>query len=530
MPTENSQMTSSSSTDGLIIDEKELQLRKLKLMRQKVALQQGLPHLYGFKWYKWAWEFFNATDRMCFISAANQISKSSSQIRRIIHRATEPSLWPKLWKTTPRMFWYFYPNKSTATIEFETKWKPEFLPRGEYATDKQYGWRADYRLGEIYSIVFNSGVTLYFKSYGQDIHDLQTGTVAEINLDEEPPEEMMSELFMRLAASDGYMSAVMTPTRGQEYWREVFEEIGTRNERFPKAFKRQISMFDCTEYADGTPSPWNTEKINYAINACSTPQQVEVRVHGKFANATGLKYSAFHDSRNVIAPEDYPKDQQWTKDWLFYVGCDIGSGEDNHPAAVAVLAVRPDGRFGRFIRGWRGDGIATTAGDVVEKAVQMSHDLPVASLRYDHASRDFYNIAIGMGLAPTPAEKSHLIGEQVLNVGFKNRIIMIDDVEELRPLRTEIRNLKKDTPKKQAKDDFTDAARYAATAAYWDWSAIESAEIIKLRNGVPVAKKADRPGDDRRRYYDGEDKKLVSIEDELDEWNRLSEGDVSGLR
>jgi len=427
------------------------------------------------------------------------------------------------------MFWYFYPNKSTATIEFETKWKPEFLPRNEYINDKQYGWRADFRLGEIYSIVFNSGVTIYFKTYGQDIMDLQTGTVHEICMDEEPPEEMMSEIFMRLAASDGYLSAVMTPTRGQEYWREVFEERGPR-ERFPKAWKRQISMFDCQTYMDGTPSPWTTEKINFAINACSTPQQVEVRVNGKFANATGLKFGSFHDSRNVRRPEDYPPDQRWTKDWLFYVGCDIGSGEGNHPAAVTVLAVRPDGRFGRYIRGWRGDNEATTAGDVVEKAVQMSHDLPVASLRYDHASRDFYNIAIGMGLTPTPAEKSHVIGEQVLNVGFKNQMIFIDDIEELRPLRSELRNLRRDTPKKSAKDDFCDAARYAATGAYWDWSAIESSEIIKLRDGVKVVKKQERPGDDRRRYYDGDGDRAVTIEQECDDWNRLFEGDFDAGR
>lgn len=519
-------MTSSSRTDVRIIDEKELALQRLKIMRQKVALQEGLPHLHGFKWYRWAWEYFNETNRMCFISAANQISKSSSQIRRIIHRATEPTLWPKLWKTTPRMFWYFYPNKSTATIEFETKWKPEFLPRGSFINHPQYGWKADERVGEIYSITFNTGVTIYFKTYGQDVMDLQTGTVHEIDLDEEPPEYIMSEIFMRLAASDGYLSAVMTPTRGQEYWREVFEEKGPR-ERFPKAWKRQVSMYDCQQYLDGTPSPWTQEKINFAINACATPQQVEVRVHGRFANATGLKFGSFHDSRNVRRPEDYPKEQQWNHDWLFYVGCDIGSGEDNHPAAVTVLAIRPDGRFGRFIRGWRGDNIATTAGDVVEKAVQLSHDLPVTSLRYDHASRDFYNIAIGMGLTPTPAEKSHLIGEQVLNVGFKNQMIMIDDIEELRPLRSELRNLRKDTPKKSAKDDFCDAARYAATGAYWDWSAIESAEIIKLRNGVPVAKKPDRPGDDRRRYYESEGEKLSTLDEYCDEWNELYDSDAA---
>ena len=86
-----------------------------------------LPHRYGYPWYGWARSFYESRQHESFLCAANQIGKSSTQIRKMIEWAGNKKLWPKLWTTEPRQFWYLYPNKDTATIEVDLKWIPEFL-------------------------------------------------------------------------------------------------------------------------------------------------------------------------------------------------------------------------------------------------------------------------------------------------------------------------------------------------------------------------------------------------------------------
>ena len=116
----------------------------VELLEKKQTIQDMLPHLYGTDWYNWSLKFFHAKDRYMCLNAANQIGKSSTQIRKAIHWATETKLWPKLWKKKPTQFWYFYPDSDVATIEFNEKWVKEWLPRGEMQEHAKFGWRAIY--------------------------------------------------------------------------------------------------------------------------------------------------------------------------------------------------------------------------------------------------------------------------------------------------------------------------------------------------------------------------------------------------
>jgi phage terminase large subunit-like protein len=489
-------------------------LQRLKLLEQKIALQKGLPHLYGWKWYPWARQFFETRNKMAFLSAANQISKSSTQIRKMVHWATATDIWPELWRSQPRQFWMLYPNRDVCHIEFEKKWRPEFLPRGEYQNHPQYGWKAEYAYKRIWAIHFNSGVSVYFKTYSQDVKDLQSGTVDYIGLDEEAPADIMSELFMRLAAREGYLSAVFTPTTGQEYWREVIEVRG-KGERFPDAFKLQVSMYDCVQYEDGTPGAFDEPKITRAINMCKSPQDVECRIRGRFVLSEGLKYPGFHRERNRMKGHPLPKE------WLYFCGADPGSGGDNHPAAVCVVGVNPEFTAGRVFRGWRGDGVETTAGDVVKKAEELTKDLPNVRIFYDWACRDFLLIAQNAGLCVEPAEKSHAVGEQMLNVLFKNKMLMIYDYEELDPLVNELASLLASTNKRRAKDDFIDAVRYAISQVPWNWNAIRDDFVMETPDRFKRSpKKTDR--DIRKEFWDGpEEDGLLTVEREIEEWNEL---------
>lgn len=488
-------------------------LEELRLLEEKVKLQENLPHKHGWKLYEWAHQYMQSRAKIKIICAANQISKSSTQIRHHIDWATDIPNWPTLWRTNPLQFWYLYPTRDVAHVEFMKKWVPEFMPRGEYRYDHpQYGWKPEIYHGRIFAIHWNSGVSTYFKTYAQDVQDLQTGTVWKLDLDEETPEDLMSELFMRLAATDGYMSAVFTPTIGQEYWRLAIEERGNK-EKFPDAFKRQVSMYDCLRYADGSRSPWTVEQIRRAENSCKSPQEIEKRIHGKFTVAEGLKYPSFHRSYNRKEGHPVPKD------WTIWCGVDPGSGGENHPAAIALVAVSPDYRMGRVIKGWRGDGVTTTAGDVVKKTIDMVREYDGnVRIMYDHGCRDFYQIAMDMGLAVEPAEKSHVVGETMLNVLFKNQMLMVYNYPELDDLCIELATLKNSTPKNKAKDDFVDALRYAISKIPWDWGSIRTDSRSPAPKKELTAKEEEMRA--RRGLTSSEDN-LVDVDGEIEEWNKL---------
>lgn len=496
-------------------------LEKLSLLEQRKRLKYCLPHLEdnGYKFYNWMHEFYHSEIKMNLVCSANQIGKSSINIRKCIDWATNVGLWKKLWPhiSHPRQFWYLYPSSYVATIEVEKKWIPEFLPREEFAKDPVYGYRLDYRSRYIQAIHFNSGISVYFKTYSQDPQDLQTGTCAAMFTDEELPEELYPELQMRLAATDGYFNAVFTPTLGQEFWREAIEIRGFK-ERFPDALKLQVSMFDCMYYRDGTKSFWTQERIQRIINACKSEAEVQRRVYGKFVLDSGLKYPGY-SSKNLIEPRSIPPD------WSIYIGVDSGSGgRFNHPAAYTCLAMRPDNRLGYFFRGKRFDGITTTASDIVQAVGMAVADMrasgiknPIVGTFYDFAATDLREISSRMGEAWTPAEKSHAIGEQILNVAFKNDMLFIFNIEELAPLVSEIKTLKISTPKNQAKDDALDSARYSATKVGWDWGMIGEKPILDARQ---------QSAEDLRRGFVMETggKEYETVEEELEAFDELIYG------
>ncbi len=498
-------------------DDLQLKSERKRLLELKLEHHQNLPHLYGWKWYKWARTFYESRNKYCFLVAANQCSKSSTQIRKIINWATNPELWPTLWRDRPSVFWYLYPTSDVATIEVEKKWIPQFLPRGSYIDHPQYGWKAEIKNKTIHAIHFNTGITVYFKTYGQSVTDLQTGTVYYIAADEELPEELYSELNMRIVATDGYFSMVFTATLGQEIWRATMEEKG-KSEKFKGALKLQVSMYECLYYDDGSPSHWTEPRIERVKNSCKSEAEIQRRVYGRFVVDGNLKYPSFQKNRNILY--EVKPTPEW---YMYYSGTDIGSGGlQSHPAAIVFVAVRPDFQYGRVFKGWRGDGLTTTNGDILEKHTEMRGNLHMTAQFYDWQSKDFFIIASRIGENFTPADKSHDMGESILNVLFKNKMLDIDDIPELNGLVGELVTLKKDTPKTKAKDDFCDALRYAVTKIPWDFNAIKS-DKIELKS-----KKSEMTQEEkfRRGITDQELEDQLNVFDpdtELEAWNEMME-------
>lgn len=500
------------------LTESELQ-EKLKQIREKeetIALAKGLPFLFGWKWYPWAKEFYNCRERIAILTAANQISKSSTQIRTAINWATDQRLWPALWAHTPNQFWYLYPTQTQVNIEFETKWT-QFLPKNGFENHPVYGYTVERKQGDVRAIHFKSGVHIYFKTYGQNVIALQSGTCDAVFCDEELPEDLFDELMFRLSASDGYFRMVFTATLGQDFWRRTMEPTKNDEENLPGAWKRTVSLYDAMVYEDGTPSHWTADKIAQVRGRCSTQQEVLKRIYGKFIVLGGRKYPAFDITKHMVKKHPLPHG------WYYYGGVDPGSGgETGHPAAICFVAVRPDFRAGRVMAAWRGDGITTTAGTVVEKYIEMKTALKIKTVNqfYDWSSKDFYNISLSMREPFEKAEKGHEIGEDVINTLFNSDMMLIYEDEETAKLAGELSSLLKTTLKRDAKDNASDAFRYAITKIPWDFSGITGHKSEFAETPEAPMNDMERQIYERRKAFDDEDKKLAnSIQEEFDELN-----------
>lgn len=447
--------------------------------------KDSLPHLYGDKFYTWQRKIWESTNEIELLTAASQIGKSSILIRSHINWATDKALWPKLWKTPPIQFWYLYPDYGTATREFETKWVPEFLPRGKMKDDPVFGWKAEYEKKEIKALRWNSGLITYFLAYAQMTKAMQASSVSRIDADEEIPVEHVTELRFRLIAKGGYFRAGFTATLSQEFWRLVMEEKG-EHEEWKEASKTQVTLFECRKYEDGTDSIWTEEKIQRAISACTTKKEYDRRILGKFVKSDNLRYPNFQRIKHVKKSVDIP-----SRDWLRYCGVDIGSGgERGHSAAITFIAVRPDFQFARVYRHWNSGKTITSSGDIFQMFLQMRGSDRLVGQFYDHSSVEFGTIATRAHESFIRAEKGRLLGDNILNTLFAKDMMVIDDLDECQPLVLEIESLTGEEKKQSADDDSVDSLRYGISTVPFDWSIFaviepdvptEKSEEMKIR-------------------------------------------------
>jgi hypothetical protein len=292
--------------------------------------------------------------------------------------------------------------------------------------------------------------------------------VDAIFCDEELPSDLYPELLMRLAGTWGYFHMVFTATLAQPFWFDAIERIGRPNERLKEdSLKIQVSMYDCLQFEDGTSSHWSLDRIKKVERACQSQAEIDKRIFGRFVAVEGRKFPGFTRERNVRAAHPLPPT------WHVYAGVDLGSGGDaGHPAAIVFVAVSPDYRQGRVFKGWRGDGVQTTASDVLQKFIELKGKMVLTAQYYDWASKDFQVISQRVGEPFQPADKSHETGEQILNVLFKNEILQIYDYPELEPLADELSSLLFGSNKRKVRDDFSDALRYAVSRIPWNWDVL----------------------------------------------------------
>lgn len=498
------------------------QIARKKALEEEIknlTNQVELPHLYGWKWYPWARSFVETRNKIALLCAANQISKSSTQIRKCIMWATDTSLWPGLWIRSPVQFWYLYPSQKVVNAEFETKWKL-FLPKGEMKKDEYYGWDVEIKGGNIIALHFKSGVHVYFKTYSQSVTDLQSGTCDAIFCDEELPLEYYSELMFRVTASNGYFNMVFTATLGQEEWRLAMEpdedEKESGKEFLPQAFKQTISLYDSMVYEDGSPSQWTLERIKEIESACTTHDEVLKRVHGRFIVLDGKRFPTFDLKKHMKLEHPIPEG------WLVYEGVDIGSGNKAHKPAIVFVAVNPTFTAGRVFLSWRGDQKSKyTAGDVYQKHREMKKERNLTPIQqnYDWANADFGTISSRAGEHFEKADKSHEKGEEILNTLFANDWLLLYDNVENAKLGAELATLKKAQNKRSAKDDLADALRYAVSRIPWNWEALMDGKQLDEKPEEVLSEWQIEVKARREAFDEDVQKEEDRIQDEIDEWN-----------
>ena len=459
--------------------------------------EEDLPHLHGFPWYKWAKRFFESRADQNFLCAANQISKSSTMIRKCIEWATNKELWPDLWATTPTQFWYFYPDKSTATREFDEKWIKEFLPKVKNCP--RHGWNAHYEYKKIHHVSFHSGLTVYFLSYEQQLTNIQSSSVYAMFCDEEAPVGVYDECAPRVWATDGYFHMAFTATIGQEFWRQVIEEKGEK-ERFPDALKIQVAMWDCMEYEDGSASPWTEERIKKREASCRTEAERLRRIYGRFILSSNRLFSAFEPTEHTISKSISKAG------WRTFCGV-FGN-------AIILVRVNPSFDLAEVF-----DGHIFEDRDVSALQIYLKYRKMVEKVgeHYSYADkkrcRDFITVAASGGSPFTPVRKTKDNGEKLLNSLFETRILRVAKRKALSPLIGEITSVKRSDEDLEGYD-FVGALVTCVTSLPWDFKSV----FIKKKPKVDPYEGMD----ERERWHKGLDRPITnpySYDQEIQEIN-----------
>ena len=499
--------------------------------------KQLLPHLYAFNLYEWQRRFIECFDhtspyftpyRQSWMNAANQIGKSVCNVIKMNKMSTEIEKWAKWWPGwKPTQFWYLLPDYPTIEREVEDKWIPTILPSQELKDHPRWGWKLHKRNGKIWKLEWNTGLSVYLLSYSQQASARQASTLGAVFIDEEPPFEIMGEIAMRTAAAGahgGYISGVMTPTTGQEEWRRVFEEVGKDKEIYKNSFKQTVTLYDCMQFEDGTPSHWTEERIEDVISKLGSQAEIDLRTKGAFVAQEGLVYEGFNAGENVKPVEQIPPD------WMYVSGIDIGSGGKQHASGIIILAIAPDFSRARVIRAWKGTpdnvlswrsrhnkpgGPETSTGDILEIYTSIKRELQPRGWFgefYDWASKDFQILAERAGLSVQKAEKGVDLGQGIINTVFKYNVLSIDETPENHDLVVELNTLRHGKTKTHSGsfDDLVDALRYAVTKIPFPM------ERIKDVN-QPVSKPPQRR---RLGRHDGDEQEnfLDEFEEDIQFW------------
>lgn len=167
--------------------------------------------------------------------------------------------------------------------------------------------------------------TIYFRSYEQGRENLQSITADYVYCDEEPPQDVYSEMMARLAATGGHFAMAFTPLKGmtpivQEYWNSEDKD-------------KELFCMSIYEVDHIAKHPEKIAQIKSMYAGLSEAER-EARMMGIPAMGSGVVYP-IDDAVLMCEPFEIPAG------WKRIAGLDFGRGE--HPIACVWLAFDPEG-------------------------------------------------------------------------------------------------------------------------------------------------------------------------------------------
>lgn len=161
-----------------------------------------------------------------------------------------------------------------------------------------------------------------FKTCDQGREKFQGTSLDYVWFDEEPPFDIYLECRMRVLDRVGEIFGTMTPLKGLTW---VYNHIYLNEGNDPEIWYEEI------EWAD---NPFLDKKEVEAMSKILSPDDLESRRFGKFANHGGMVYSEFQESVHVIEPFNVPHE------WYDKISIDPGL---HNPLSCHWYAVDFDG-------------------------------------------------------------------------------------------------------------------------------------------------------------------------------------------
>ena len=167
--------------------------------------------------------------------------------------------------------------------------------------------------------IFGSISRICFKSCEMGREKLQGASLDYVWFDEEPPEDVYDECYMRVIDKKGEVFGTMTPLKGLTY---IYERIYLSSD--------EDVWYTFMEWAD---NPYLDKKEVDRLTATMSKEMLERRRYGRFTDDCGQVYPEFCEE-NVIEPFDVPLQ------WQDKLSIDPGL---NNPLSCHWYAVDGDG-------------------------------------------------------------------------------------------------------------------------------------------------------------------------------------------
>lgn len=191
-----------------------------------------------------------------------------------------------------------------------------------YIPDKEIK-RVEYLRGRIIKkLELKNGVTIVFKSYEQGREKFQGAGVRLAWFDEEPPQDIWDETFVRVEAGQQLdVILTMTAIKGMTWvYSRIYQDTSN-----PDLFISEAGWDD---------NPYLTEEQKQQMARGLTPEALKVRREGKFTKRVGLVCAWWERSVHVRTYTEL------NKSWTWYECLDPGWSD---PACWLLIGVDPDG-------------------------------------------------------------------------------------------------------------------------------------------------------------------------------------------